>query len=213
MHPGSACRSIRRSGQRPDPYGDDMQRIFTAGSELEAHEARLFLESRGVRAFVDGESAAFPNFPFTRGSAPGVVVDDADAEQAQHLLADFPDNQRPPQLTGSWKCPKCGEKCGPNFDFCWNCEQPRPASDELPNDGEAPSFGIPIQPSVDAATDTTEAEMSVASSIAGTTSRRELWLEVLVALSVSWLPHFAFSILSRIWTIQRGDVRLQMQQC
>jgi hypothetical protein len=70
-----------------------MQRVYTAQSELEAHEASLFLESHGIRALVDGESAAFTNLSFTLGSEPGTLVDDVEVERAM-LSKRIPSNRR-----------------------------------------------------------------------------------------------------------------------
>lgn len=132
-----------------------MQRVYTAQSELEAHEARLFLESHGIRAIVDGESAAFTNLSFTPGSEPGILVDDVDAERSAELLRNHLAARPVAAARGDWRCPKCGEVCGDAFEVCWNCDEPRSsdavavAAEPLDERPAAPFASTPVEAPTD----------------------------------------------------------------
>jgi hypothetical protein len=46
------------------------------------------------------------------------VVDDADYEQAIHIIATALSARNAPE----WVCPTCKEKNDAAFEFCWNCQ-------------------------------------------------------------------------------------------
>jgi membrane protease YdiL (CAAX protease family) len=177
-----------------------MQRVYTAQSELEAHEARLFLESRGIRALVDGESAAFTNLSFTPGSEPGILVDDVDAEPAKNLLIDFKRSQPVSPIPATWKCAHCGETCDSHFELCWNCEEPRCDAVEATPE---PTTGRMLT-SADETDETDEAVDTSPPTDSGRSphSKFRLWIEVVLLLLITspWLVISGmYSRLSHIW--------------
>jgi membrane protease YdiL (CAAX protease family) len=103
-----------------------MKLVYSACTELDAHQARLYLASQHVNAFVTGESAAFTNFSFTPGSEPSVLVEDADYQRAIILMHSYVSDDEPAARRERWTCPTCGERGEESFDLCWKCETPRP---------------------------------------------------------------------------------------
>ena len=103
-----------------------MKQIYSFRTGLEAHDARLFLESQGIEAKVFGDNNVLETgFSFTPASAPGLFVHESDVDRAGELLEKFSDRPvvRPPKRM--WTCPRCGELIEEQFDLCWNCESPR----------------------------------------------------------------------------------------
>ena len=105
-----------------------MRRIFTANNPTEAELVRGILESTGIAAEVRGTDlwGARGEVPVTADTAPSVwIEDDARAEEAEVLLADF-NKSRPTVQSAAWVCSKCGEGIEPQFTECWKCGAERP---------------------------------------------------------------------------------------
>src|SRR5262245_51128808 len=102
-----------------------MKQLYSARTGLEAHDIRMFLESRGIKACVLGENGLEVGISSTPSSAPSVYVDDHTIEVAQEALSEYwqAAEQRPTE--DKWECPQCHEIVGGQFDACWNCETPR----------------------------------------------------------------------------------------
>jgi len=163
-----------------------MKQIYSARTGLEAHDIRLFLESRGVNVRVLGENGLEVGIAFTPSSAPSVFVDERSFEEASALLSEYWQTKDQSQGTSKWTCPGCNETIGNQFDFCWNCETPR--ADEL-DSGPVDEPAETAESTVDIATAIATpppAELDVLTS----GERFELRLEVLVALCVVWAPYF-----------------------
>jgi hypothetical protein len=66
---------------------DDLQRVFVANGDLEAHQVRAFLEAAGVPAIVRGESLRHTHGLTLDGiGAVEILVLEADADRARALL-------------------------------------------------------------------------------------------------------------------------------
>ena len=124
-----------------------MIRVLTAANPAEAHLIRGFLEARGIRAVVQGESlwAMRGKLPVTTDTLPSVWVANEDAERAGTLIAERRGSAAPTHcgacgydLTGlpeprcpecgmsfhrpeSWVCPDCDEVIEAQFAVCWKC--------------------------------------------------------------------------------------------
>lgn len=118
-----------------------MKLVYSARTELDAHQAKLYLASHHVNAFVIGESVAFTNFSFTPGSEPTVLVEDADYPRAIDLMQSYASNEEPAARRERWICPTCGERGEASFDLCWKCETPRPIDLALPSSSDG-SVGV-----------------------------------------------------------------------
>jgi membrane protease YdiL (CAAX protease family) len=180
-----------------------MQRIYSARTELEAHDVRLYLASQGIQAFVDGESAAFTNFAFTPTSGPGVVVKEEDAERAITLVEHFLERPQYSRPRDKWTCTQCGEVVESQFDACWKCEAPRGDSDSIVAFEESTACPQALPSEVLAVSSLAVAAIN--SSESDGRNRGEIWLEVGVALAVTWLPYFAYSILTWAWPIEKSN--------
>ena len=67
-----------------------MKQVYSFRTGLEAHDARLFLESQGIEAKVFGDNNVLETgFSFTPASAPGLFVNEEDFDRAGELLEQF----------------------------------------------------------------------------------------------------------------------------
>lgn len=177
-----------------------MQRIYSTRTGLETHEARLFLESRGISAKVFGDNNALEvGFALTPATEPGVFVDEAEAHRAVVLLQEF--LARPP-VSGpgsKWKCASCAETCEEQFAICWNCESLRTIEESEDVIAESSE----VAPVLDA-TSVCDFETPPVETTAHTTrSKRHLWVELLVVLVVTQhflLGNWIFSPISKLWS-------------
>lgn len=180
-----------------------MKRIYSFRTGLEAHDARLFLESQGIEAKVFGDNNALETgFSFTPASAPGLFVHEGDAERAGQLLEQFFDQpkQQPPK--GMWSCPNCGESVEEQFDLCWNCETPR---------GSAPVVSPVERQERETKEDEPDIEdQSIAeptsSANAVERSRWSLGVEVVVVLAMLEIIGYLLACLNRV--VPSWDVEL-----
>lgn len=100
-----------------------MQKVFSAGSYIEAQLVRAFLEQAGIAVHIMNEnSAGVPGSPHWAlpVAAELWVTDDAQQERAAALVADYLARQ-----TGApraeWMCNQCREANPGSFEVCWNC--------------------------------------------------------------------------------------------
>jgi len=88
--------------------------LFAAGDASGASSHKF---SSG--SFTEGRIAAKSALNYILDNNEAPVVDDAQVEAAQEILA------APP--VDPWTCPKCGERVEPGFGQCWNCQFDRPS--------------------------------------------------------------------------------------
>lgn len=98
---------------------EDLKRIFVCESELQARQAKEFLEANGFKAMVRGLDVG--------GSVFGGAVDDpeieifikaSDFEDAKALVESMADDESEP--VPPWTC-DCGEDVDEGFEICWSC--------------------------------------------------------------------------------------------
>ena len=191
-----------------------MKQLYSAKDGLEAHDVRLFLESRDISAKVVGDNSPLEaGFSFTPASAPCVFVAPEDHNRALAALQEYLNSagELPPQ--GNWKCSNCGQVVETQFDTCWKCAAPR--QDEL-FDGSAPvaTTASEVEQAVvmlsdrDVLVSSPDAVTATASfpQIATTgEDRREVSLEMIAVLAVAWFPYFAYGILPDLYASETPD--------
>jgi len=101
-----------------------MKLIYTHENRLLVELAKSKLEVAGIAVFLKNEFAQGGSGDLAPHQAwPELWLErDRDYERARQLLADAETQQV------SWRCRDCGEENGAAFDYCWNCQQPRPAT-------------------------------------------------------------------------------------
>ena len=100
-----------------------MKRVHVAKNGMEAHFLRTLLEEHGIEAVVQNEmlGQARGDLPLDDSTAPVVcVLDDARADEAVRLAEEMGREA----VGRAWRCPGCGERNGPAFEFCWSCGRP-----------------------------------------------------------------------------------------
>lgn len=165
-----------------------MKLLYSARDQVQAHEVRLFLESRGVTAEVLGDrNPVESGIYFSESSRPGVYVQASDWAEAVDLLEEYHATSTDTCEHREWSCPKCGEFVPWQFDECWKCSCPKP-NDAQPlvgdiNETAAEFYGADYA---------TGAEFSLASANLpplDPSSRYDTWLEVFAVLAFVWLPY------------------------
>lgn len=186
-----------------------MKRVYSTRTELDAHQARLFLESHGISSVVVGESAAFTNLSFTPTSEPGVSVEEVNFERAALLMQEYSSVEGENVRRGDWVCSKCGEPGEASFDLCWKCETPRPpdaaavfADTSISNapDVAAANQSAPVDsPAVLAQQEASEV---IYAGRLIERSKSRLWFEVLLILAISQpylVEGWLFSLFEDFW--------------
>ncbi|MGA9573845.1 MAG: DUF2007 domain-containing protein [Lysobacterales bacterium] len=89
------------------------------------------LESQGIATFMKNQfgTSGAGELPFLEVVPQLWVLNEADAERAQALIAelhDFTSNEQ----AQAWKCPVCGTPLEAAFTHCWKCSASRPATME-----------------------------------------------------------------------------------
>jgi len=100
-----------------------MRAVFQSTDFTEAGYYQSILEAEGIVTFVQNTSTSSLGAPFY---ASLCIRDDDDFDEAMRILKE----QRPdsPANAADWICPSCSEKNPANFEICWKCQTPRPAS-------------------------------------------------------------------------------------
>jgi hypothetical protein len=97
-----------------------MKRLYRALSLPDAHILRGVLEQSGieVRVFNENAQSGVGQLPVPEAYPELWLVDENDLERARALIEEF---ESAPRVTGSVRCPQCGEDNPANFQLCWNC--------------------------------------------------------------------------------------------
>jgi hypothetical protein len=95
-----------------------MKQLFPLPESTELELLKNMLEQAGVRCELRNEqlSQALPATPF---NLELWVADDEDFPRAQALCQVW--LHPPPDATGTWACPQCGQRLRGQFDSCWKC--------------------------------------------------------------------------------------------
>ena len=101
---------------------EELVRLFVCESELQARDAKQFLEDNGVKVLIGGLDAG--------GSVFGGAVDDpeievfvyqSEFERAKELVEAAMEDEEEMEPIPAWTC-KCGEDVDEGFAVCWSCE-------------------------------------------------------------------------------------------
>ena len=97
-----------------------MQRVFTAGTLLEAYLVQQMLEAEFIPAVVFNESAhgAAGELPITEVWPEVWIEDDCHRSEARSIIERYEANLS--SETGA-PCAECGESNPGNFELCWYC--------------------------------------------------------------------------------------------
>jgi len=102
-----------------------MKRIYLAQNPIMANLLKGILESRGIKATVQGEFlwSVRGETPAGPDTWPSVwIVDDSDYEKAMEIVVGFESEKAPDDSEGrEWRCDNCGEDNEGQFAGCWNC--------------------------------------------------------------------------------------------
>jgi hypothetical protein len=97
-----------------------MKRVYRALNLPDAHIVRAMLEQSGIEAHVFNENAqsGVGQLPVTEAYPEIWLADERDLDRAKALVREF---ETAPRVTGSVRCPACGEENPANFQVCWSC--------------------------------------------------------------------------------------------
>ncbi len=97
-----------------------MQRVFTAGTLVEAHLIQELLESNSIRSIVHNEHAqgAVGELPVTEVWPEVWIEDDSCIKVALSIIQGY-ESARLFELSSL--CSSCGEHNPNNFELCWSC--------------------------------------------------------------------------------------------
>lgn len=100
-----------------------MKLIFTHENRLLVELAKSKLEVAGIPVFLKNEFAQGGSGDLAPHQTwPELWLErERDFERARQLLREDNAGQ------SAWRCASCSEDNGAAFDYCWNCQQPRPA--------------------------------------------------------------------------------------
>jgi membrane protease YdiL (CAAX protease family) len=178
-----------------------MKQLFSARTGLGAHDIRLFLEARGVKACALGENGLEVGIAFTPLSTPSVYVDDGNIDEARGLLLEYRQMQEKVPSRRKWTCLQCGEGVGDQFDSCWNCGTPGEDDHEIASSVDI-AYEIESTPTANSQVVNAASEPALlpANGVELDPAQRfELRLEIAVALCVVWAPYFLSGMIGFLW--------------
>ena len=108
-----------------------MQKVFSAGSYIEAQLIRVYLEQSGIDVkIVNENSSGVPGSPHWAlpVAAELWVLDDGQYNDAAELVKEYFAKQTV-KSDVEWKCQKCHESNPESFEVCWNCGQASDSAD------------------------------------------------------------------------------------
>ncbi|HYW03081.1 MAG TPA: DUF2007 domain-containing protein [Gammaproteobacteria bacterium] len=94
--------------------------LYEAQGLLEAQMCRDYLAARGIRVHVQGVYLQGGVGQLPADTRPVLWLEDARQYRlAREMIAEVLQPAR--SDAPSWRCARCGEQVGPEFDICWNC--------------------------------------------------------------------------------------------
>ena len=98
-----------------------MRKVHTAESVIEVAHLRNLLEAAGIACFVrnEGLASVIGEIPFVECWPELGVVRNGEAVRARGLIDEA--RRAEPVVGPDWRCEKCGESVGAQFDACWRC--------------------------------------------------------------------------------------------
>jgi len=101
-----------------------VKRVYQAANLIDAQLMRDALLAEGIECAIHGSylSGAAGELPVD--ATPSVwVLDDGDLARARRIAAEL---ERSAGDTRDWRCTQCGELLAASFQYCWNCNAPKP---------------------------------------------------------------------------------------
>ena len=97
-----------------------MQRVYTAGTLIEAHLIQQMLKAESIKALVFNENAqgALGELPTTE-TWPEVWIEDNSCEQLARSIIKHYDSSTSSEMCR--RCEQCEEENPSNFELCWSC--------------------------------------------------------------------------------------------
>jgi hypothetical protein len=101
--------------------GETMKKLFSSVNIAEVGLLKSLLEAENIPCSIRNEhlSMAVGAVPFVDTYPELWILDDADLEKAQELLAQWQNQESSP--LAAWVCPECGEENEGQFGACWKC--------------------------------------------------------------------------------------------
>lgn len=98
-----------------------MKRVYLAADPINAEIVKDYLASYGIETIVRDAILWGGLGEIPVDTYPSVwVLEDAEAEQARALVAEFEHGGKPKP---DWQCPDCGERLSGEFTHCWRCSE------------------------------------------------------------------------------------------
>jgi hypothetical protein len=99
-----------------------VRKVHTAESILEVAHLRNLLEQDGIACCVRNERLAggLGEIPFVECWPELWVLRNGDALRARGVI-DAVREATPAESAPDWRCERCGESVGGQFDACWRC--------------------------------------------------------------------------------------------
>lgn len=97
-----------------------MTPVFTSLNLHEVHHIKNLLAAEGITTFIRNEllSRLAGEVPFTECAPQLCVLNDADRQPAERVIAEF---RRALPKRPAWNCMQCGERSEGQFSSCWRC--------------------------------------------------------------------------------------------
>jgi len=100
---------------------DEMTRLETYTSEIEAEIAKSRLEALGVTVVLEKDNCGGMRPHLDLQAGVKLYVVDEDLDKARDILA----AGAVTTTTETWTCGGCGEKIDGSYDACWKCGRDR----------------------------------------------------------------------------------------
>ena len=164
--------------------------VYRARNVPEAHAIRMALEESGIRVLIEGEllQAAAGDLPLGWATAPRILVEESHLRSAREIIEKAEvqaaaEADQEEENDEAIRCLACGAPMPIGEAKCRSCGWSY-QSEENPAGKESSRAGVPKHGSAAAAIPNPSS-----SRVPLQFTRRELWFEVLVVLSVGIFPH------------------------
>ena len=191
--------------------------VYRARNAPEAHAIRMALEESGIRVLIEGEllQAAAGDLPLGWATAPRILVEESQLASAREIIEKAEvqaatEADQDEESDEAIRCLACGAMMSVGEAKCRSCGWSY-QSEERPAGQEASLGGVSKTESDPAAL-----QKQSTSPVPPHFTRRELWFEVLVVLSIGVFPHiknaFVLGLVSPVrWPYWLYSVNLLFQ--
>lgn len=99
--------------------------VYRLQDPIEANLIRGLLLNAGIPAQLTGEGLVGAYSGVPKVCEVRVLVPVARQAEAERMLQGYEADRNRPSADPDWCCAQCGERNGPRFEVCWNCERAR----------------------------------------------------------------------------------------